>query len=372
VTASRRSSGRLRRRSAPSIPHTKPWLTTADARAVSAVVRSGRLSPSPAVEQFESAVARTLGVSGAAAVSSGTAALYLALRALGVGPRDEVLLPSYVCTALLHAIHSTGATARLVDADPESFNLDPDDCRRRLRRRTRAMIVPHLFGLPADLHELLALGPPVIEDCAQTMGVTYRGRPVGSFGAATICSFYATKLVAAGEGGMVASSSPRLLSKIRDGRAYDEQHRFAPSFNFKLSGLHAALGLSQLRRLPMILARRRRIARVYDRALAGLPWQQPVSFPDREQAYYRYVVRTQGHVDRLITRLQAAGVTARRPVFRPIHRYLGLNGFHATDRLWREALSLPIYPELTDAELRRIVSAIGRVIGNASKGSGRG
>lgn len=330
-------------------------------RAVAAVVRSGRLSPAPVIGQFEAAVARTLGTSGAVAVSSGTAALYLALRALKIGPGDEVLLPSYVCAALWHAIHAAGATARVVDVDPETFNLDPDDARRRLRRRTKAVIVPHLFGLPADLEDLLALGPPVIEDCAQTMGVSYRDRPVGSFGAVAICSFYATKLIAAGEGGMVASASSTLLGRIRDGRTCDEQVRLVPSFNFKMSGLHAALGLSQLQRLPVILARRRRIARRYDRALAGLPWRRPAIPADRGHAYYRYVVRIPGGVDRAMARLLAAGVTARRPVFNPIHRYLKQSGFPVTNGIWREALSLPIHPELTERELQRVLSACERI-----------
>lgn len=333
-------------------------MTAADARAVNAVVRSGRLSPSPVVEQFETEVARTLGVAGAAAVSSGTAALYLALRALGVGPRDEVVMPSYVCSALLHATEATGATARLVDVDPETCNLSPDDARRRLRRRTKALILPHLFGLPADLRDVLALGPPVIEDCAQTLGVTYRGRPVGSFGVAAVCSFYATKLVAAGEGGMVASNSAALLEKIRKGRSYDERPRYSSGFNFKLSGLHAALGLSQLRRLPLMLARRRRIARRYDQALAGLPWCGPASPADRDHAYHRYVVRVPGGADRVMACLMSLGVTARRPVYRPIHRCIGQRGFPVTDRLWREALSLPIYPALTRRELERIVTAL--------------
>ncbi len=337
-------------------------------------MRSGRLSPAPVIDEFESAVAEALGTAGAAAVSSGTAALYLALRALKIGPRDEVLLPSYVCSALLHAVHAVGATARLVEIDPDTFNLAPDDARRQLRRRTKAVLVPHLFGLPADLHELLALGPPVIEDCAQTLGVPYRGRPVGSFGTIAICSFYATKLIAAGEGGMVASSSSRILASIRDGRACDEQRRLVPSFNFKLSGLHAALGLSQLRRLPAILARRRRIAQQYHRAFAGLPWRRPFRPADRGHAYYRYVVTIPGGGDRLLrimARLLAAGVTARRPVFNPIHRYLGLTGFPVTSRIWREALSLPIYPGLTEGELRRIVSAVERAAGHRPRGGQR-
>jgi perosamine synthetase len=353
------------------IPHSRPWLLPSDVRAVAAAVRSGRLSPAPVIEQFESAVAGTMGTSGAAAVSSGTAALYLTLRALRIGPGDEVLFPSYVCSALLNAVTAVGATPRLVEIDPSTFNIAPDDARKKLRRRTKALVVPHLFGLPAELKTLSALGPPLIEDCAQTMGVSYRGHQVGSFGVATICSFYATKLVAAGEGGMVASSSAALLDRVRAGRAYDERSRWQPAFNFKLSALHAALGLSQLRRLPRILARRRRIARQYDRAFAPLDRRRficPVEPPDRGHGHYRYVVRVPGGATRLLARLAAAGIAARRPVFRPTHRYLGMTGFPLTDHVWREALSLPIYPGLTDREVRRIIATVVRAVDRMTGG----
>ena len=333
-------------------------------------MRSGWLSPSPVIEQFESAAARAVGQSGGVAVSSGTAALYLTLRALGIGRGDEVVLPSYVCSALWHAVTAAGATPRLAEIDPASFNLSPSAARKRLTRRTKAIIVPHLFGLPADLSALRALGPALIEDCAQTLGVRYRGRPVGSFGVATICSFYATKLITAGEGGLIASSSPRVLARLRAARAYDEQPRLAPSFNFKLSALHAALGLSQLRRLRRILALRRGIARRYDRAFADLPVIVPPRFYDRGHAYYRYVVRVPlpagqagGGAGPVMARLHRLGVTARRPVFEPIHDALGLRGYPVTDRAWQEALSLPIYPGLNASEMARVIAAVRTLLG---------
>ncbi|MEW6325404.1 MAG: aminotransferase class I/II-fold pyridoxal phosphate-dependent enzyme [Nitrospirota bacterium] len=345
------------------IPHSHPWLTPADLGAVTSVLRSGQLSPSPAVERFERAAARAVGQTGAVAVSSGTAALYMALRALDIGRGDAVLFPSYVCSALWHAVTAAGATPRLVDLDPATFNLSAAAARRRLTRRTKAIIIPHLFGLPADLDELRALGPPLIEDCAQTLGVRYRGRLVGSFGVATVCSFYATKLVAAGEGGLVASSSPRLLARLRAARSYDEQPRLAPSFNFKLSGLHAALGLSQLRRLTRILALRRRIARRYDRAFAPLPVALPARPADRGHGYYRYVLRVPGGAGPALARMARLGVTARRPVYVPIHRALGRGGFAETDRAWREALSLPLYPGLGNAEIERVIAAFRAAVG---------
>jgi dTDP-4-amino-4,6-dideoxygalactose transaminase len=362
------------------IPHSRLWLTAADRQAVAAALASGRLSPSPVVERFEAAIARMTGRTGAVAVSSGTAALYLVLRALGIGRGDEVLMPSFVCAALWHATTAAGATPRFAEIDPATFNLSPSAARRALTRRTKAIIVPHLFGLPADLDELLALGPPVIEDCAQTLGVRYRGRPVGSFGVATVCSFYATKLITAGEGGAVTSSSHRLLERVRDGRMYDERPVLTPSFNFKLSALHAALGLSQLGRLGRIVARRQRLARAYDRALASLPVARPAGAPDRGHAWYRYVVRVEGGAQRAIERIGRAKIAARRPVFRPIHRMLGrLAGRSSgsaelpeTDRTWREALSLPIYPGLTALEQRRVIGALTAAVGRLRSVGGRG
>ena len=133
-------------------------------------------------------------------VSSGTAALHLALAAMGVGPGDEVVVPSFVCSALLNAVTVTGASPVMAEIDPATLNLDPQDVERRLTLRTKAVVVPHMFGLPADLDRLLALGVPLVEDCAQAIGARYRGRPVGSHGKAAIFSFYATKVLATGEG----------------------------------------------------------------------------------------------------------------------------------------------------------------------------
>ena len=342
----------------PLIPHSRPWVLPQDARAVSISIKSRALSPSPAVEGFEVAVARTLGTSQAVAVSSGTAALYLTLKALNIGPGDDVLFPSYVCSALRHAVTAVGATPRLVEVDPHTFNIEADHARRRLTRRTKALIVPHLFGLPADLDELLALGPPLIEDCAQTMGVSYHDRPVGSFGIASICSFYATKLITAGEGGMVASSSAALIGRVRSGRSCDEQPRWSPSFNFKLSGLEAALGESQLKRLPTILARRRRIASLYRRALDQSALALPRALQDRGHAHYRYVVKVPGGSDQLMATLSARGITCRRPVFRPLHRDVRQGRFPMTDQVWRESMSLPIYPDLSQREVRRVIGAL--------------
>lgn len=277
-----------------------------------------------------------------------------------------MILPSYLCAGPLHAIQHAGATPRLVDCDPTMYNLDPAHVKRTLTRKTKALLVPHLFGLPADLSELTSLGVPVIEDCAQALGATYRGKPVGGIGDLAICSFYATKVITTGEGGMLLARDARLLRLATDLRDYDERRTFRTRFNYKMTDFQAALGLSQLRQLPGFLARRRALADRYNQELKGLPLAGPSAPEDRDHIYYRYVVRVTRGLETMLTRLERAGVSARRPVFRPLHRYLDQEGFPGTEEAWRTALSLPIYPSLGD-DIERVVAAVrGLFLGHAA------
>jgi dTDP-4-amino-4,6-dideoxygalactose transaminase len=279
---------------------------------------------------------------------------------LGIGPGDEVILPSYVCVAPLHAVEYVGATPRLADIDPETYNVDPADVRRRCTRRTRAVIVPHLFGLPADLDALLRLGIPVIEDCAQAFGARFGSRPVGAFGAVSTLSFYATKLLTTGEGGMVLSRDQRLLARIRDLRDYDERRRHMTRFNYKLTDIQAALGRSQLRRYPAMLARRAALAARFRRRWAALPVGLPIADGRRTHVYHRFVVACPMAATSAARQLARSGVTARRPVFQPIHRTVGLEGFPGAEQAYRHALSVPIYPALTAQEAEVVVRALQR------------
>lgn len=344
------------------IPHSRPTTSEQDAERVAAVVRRGWLAQGPEVAAFEHALAVRLGTAAAAAVSSGSAALELALRALGVGPGDEVLVPTYACDALYHAAARCGAAPVLVDADPETLGLAVGDARRRLTRRTRALIAVHPFGLAVDVDALAALGVPVVEDCAQALGAVRDGRPVGARGAAAVCSFYATKLLATGEGGAVGGDAER-IARVRDGRDYDEREDLAPRFNYKLTDLQAALGLSQLQRLDGFVARRRAIAARYRTALAGLPACRLPADAGPGHVYHRFVVRLGAPVAPVAEAMARRGVVARRPVFRPLHRALGLDGYPEADRLWAEALSLPCYPLLTDAEVDRVAAALAEALG---------
>jgi dTDP-4-amino-4,6-dideoxygalactose transaminase len=319
-------------------------------------VRSGQLAQGPEVAALERDLAARLQVEAAAVVSSGTAALELALRALDVGAGHDVLIPTYVCDALHHAVTRCGARPVLVDADPETLSLSPKDAEARLTPRTRAVIVPHAFGLAVDLAPLAALGVPVIEDCAQALGAEIDGRPAGAAGALAVCSFYATKLIAAGEGGAVAGAAA-LVARVREARDYDERERLVPRMNAKLTDMQAALARSQLDRLDAFVARRRAIAARYRARLAGPDCRVPAD-AGRRHVYHRFVVGLERDPAAVQAALAARGVAARRPVFRPAHRALGCAGYPEADRLWSTTLSIPCYPALGDAEVDQVTDAL--------------
>ena len=349
----------------PIISHSKPTLNEDDARALTAVVQSGQLSLGPHVEEFERGMAAFVGVSGGVAVGSGTAALELALRALGVGPGDEVILPSYVCAAPWLATVRVGAAPRVVDIDLTTYAIDPGLAGKLLSARTKAIIVPHPFGLPADLTKLQTLGVPLIEDCAQTLGATESGRPVGSVGVMAICSFYATKLLCAGEGGMVLSQDPALLEKCRALRDYDEAPTLdAAAYNYKMTDLQAALGVSQLGRFRSFLDRRASIAATYQAAFAQTGLTLPLAPEGRTHIFYRYVVRLgrtgrrRRFLEDILGRLEHRGIQCRRPVFRPLHRYLDLDSYPESEQAMETALSVPIYPTMTDDEVTRTIRTL--------------
>jgi dTDP-4-amino-4,6-dideoxygalactose transaminase len=342
------------------IPHSRPTLGDDDARAVARVVRGGQIAQGPEVRAFEGELAAYLGVPAAAAVTSGTVALELALRALDVSAGDDVIVPTYTCDAVYHAVVRTGARAVLADVDPRTAALAIDDVRARVGPNTRAIVVVHAFGRAIDVTPFLALGIPVVEDCAQALGAVVNGGAAGAAGAAAICSFYATKLLTTGEGGAVAGG-PGMVARVRDGRAYDERDDLMPRGNAKLTDVQAALGRSQLARLAAFIARRRAIAARYRAALAGARCTLPED-AGAAHVYHRFVVEVDRPVDTVIAALATRGVTARRPVFRPLHRAVGASGYPEAERLWQRSVSLPCYPSLTGDEVDAVVAAVGEVL----------
>ncbi len=328
------------------IPHSKPTLSPKDIAAVSHVLKSGALAQGKKVLEFEGKVARYMGVKAGVACNSGTSALHLALLALNIGPGDEVIIPSFVCSALLNAISYTGARPLVVDVKEDDFNIAPLEVKAKLNKKVKAIIVPHMFGCPADLKELLRFGVPVIEDCAQSIGADYMGRRAGSFGALSICSFYATKVMTTGEGGMVLSNQIKILDRIRELREH----------NYKMTDFQAALGLSQLQKLPDFIKKRKQIARFYDRAFAESGFKIPPKDENRDPIYYRYVIKSKKRAGIVIEQLKKKGVGASLPVFKPLHHYVPGSPCPVADRLMDQCVSIPIYPDLTYGQIQQICS----------------
>jgi dTDP-4-amino-4,6-dideoxygalactose transaminase len=336
------------------IPHSRPTLGDEEVRAVAEVIESGHIAEGEAVQRFEQAFAKKICVEQAVAVSSGTAALHLALLAMGIGPEHEVIIPSYVCSALLHAVQYVGAQPVPAEIDPLTYNIDPDDVKKRITARTGAIIVPHMFGLAADLDRLLKLDVPILEDCAQAVGGTYHQKPLGAFGDAAIFSFYATKMMATGEGGMVTAKSPQILARIRDLKTYDGKAADKVRYNYKMTDVQAAMGRIQLARLDDFIEQRRKIAWIYVKHLKSLNIRLPVEIDDH--SCYRFVVGLETNCDGFIPKLAQKGVGCARPVFLPIHRHLKNNGFPVTDKVWETSLSIPIYPSLSNSEIEQIIA----------------
>ena len=340
------------------IPHSRPTIDEADILDVTSVLRSGNIAQGSVVEKFEQELAGYIGVKSGVATSSGTAALHLALIALDITRKDTVALPSYVCTAVLNAVNYVGASPLLIDTHPDTFNMDVEDLKRKLTPQVKAVIVPHSFGLASDLEEIIALGIPVIEDCAQSIGATYRNKLTGSFGNISIFSFYATKMITTGEGGMVVSNSEEFLGKIRDLRDYDNKGNYGTRYNYKMTDFQAALGLSQLKKLNHFIEIRRKIAQRYNIELKSF-CSLPVNYRnDSKHIYYRYTIKLSRDVESFLKLSKEKGINCERPVFKPLHRYLNLSGFTNTDRVWEKAVSIPIYPTLTEKNIHIIIEFI--------------
>lgn len=340
------------------IPHSRPYLSESDREAVTSVIKSGQLSQGPQVKEFERKLADYIGKKKAVAVSSGSAALHLALLALDVKGKDEVIIPSFVCSAVLNAVNYTGATPVVVDIEPHTFNISVEAVKSAMSDKTKAAVVPHMFGCPAEIDKLCELGIPIIEDCAQAIGASFKGQKAGSFGLLSVFSFYATKVFTSAEGGMVLSDSQDLISKIRDLRDYDNKDDYVLRYNYKMTDIQASLGLNQLAFLEKFIDKRGEIAGRYFQEFKSCNFSLPIHKEGREHIYYRFVVEVKKDASPYLERLEQKKIMCRRPVYIPLHVYLGLSGFPYTTEAWQKTISIPLYPSLTEKEIERIVAVV--------------
>jgi dTDP-4-amino-4,6-dideoxygalactose transaminase len=346
--------------------------------AVMRVLDGGNYILGEEVESFERAFAEYCGVAHAIGVGNGTDALILALRALGISPGDEVITVSHTAVATVAAVLACGATPVLVDVDAAHYTIDPAGIEAAITPRSKAVIVVHLYGQPADMDAFASIARrkklQIVEDCAQAAGGKYRGRQVGSLGDIACFSFYPTKnLGAIGDGGMVVTADAQRASRVRRLRQYgwDEQRNAdGVGLNSRLDPLQAAILKAKLPHLDADNARRAAIAARYDRALAGLPLTLPAVRSEGIHAYHLYVVRC-AERDALQAHLatNGVGVAVHYPV--PVHRQrayaersiLPNSGLPITEKLSGEILSLPIYPELSDNDVDRVIKAIHEYFG---------
>ncbi len=344
------------------IRHNRPNLNSGDIKAISEPLTKGMLASGSLNREFERAVSKFLNKKYACAVSSGTAALHLALLALEIKKGDEVILPTYVCTALLNAVNYTGATPVLVDADPTNLGPSVEDVRKKITKKTRAIIVNHTFGFPASIQKIKSFGIPVIEDCAQSLGSSASGRKLGSFGDLTTLSFYATKMMTAGYGGMVLTDQKKYADRILDLVHFDQRKDYKIRYNYYLSDVMAALGLSQLKRLPFFIAKRKANAAIYLTALQKTSFFFWKGSSGEQPNYYRFLIGSLKPQKTLIRAFAKQGVEVISPLapYQLLHRYLGKSPKHfpVAEALARSVVSIPVHPGLRPGEIRKISKAL--------------
>lgn len=336
------------------IPQAKPLLGSAEEQAALRIMQSGTLAVGPEIEEFERRLGQWLGLPPLVTTSNGFSSLHLGLLALGLKPGAEVIVPCISsCSAIRDAIAAAGGVPVFADVACQTPNLEAASVERCLTPRTGAILCPHHLGCVADVEALLQFGVPVLEDCAQAPGAIYQGKLVGTMGSVGAFSFYPTKVMAAIDGGAVASSDPAILAAARDKRYYggvqDDQYRL----NYKLSNLNAAVGLVQLARLPELLERRRHIGSRYAQALG-----HPKAIV-QGSVVFRFGLRTRpGATQALLERLLEAQVPCRR------EWYFLCPGeaFPQAQRWHDDFLTIPTYPALSDEQVGWIAERLAAAI----------
>lgn len=354
------------------IPIARPQMGEEEKELVWSAMSSGGLAQGVRVHELEERFAAFVGVPHAIATSSGTTALHLALLAAGVGPGDEVVTVPFTFIASATSVLFTGARPAFVDVDPATFNIDVSQIEAAITPRTRAILPVSLYGQPADLPAIAEIadrhGLTIVEDAAQSHGAAIGGRMSGSWGAGCF-SFYPTKNMTTGEGGMVTTSDAELADRARLLREHGSRVRYhheIVGYNFRMTDIHASIGLAQLTKLPANNARRHEIAARYDRELRGVV--TPAVLPGVTHVYHQYTLRVNRR-DELVEALRERGIGTGVYYPIPVHRQrpfmelgYGEQHFPVTERLCEEVVSIPVHPSLSDDEVGQVIAAVNAVV----------
>jgi len=367
------------------IPLSSPDVTDRDIEAVTSVLRTSSLSLGPKVKEFERSIVRYLGAADVIAVNSGTSGLHLCIRALGISEGDEVIVPSFAFIAVANAVRYERAVPVFVDVDPQTLNLDPSLLEQAITVRTRAIIVVHTFGCPAELSRILQFarrhGLFVIEDACEAIGAEYEGQKVGALGDVGVFAFYPNKQITTGEGGAVVTNSPEIALKVRrlrnQGRDESEEwfQHTELGYNYRISDINCALGIEQLRRIDAILDRRESIAREYSDILGSDPDLviPAMALPRRKISWFVYVIRLSSRFDEvqrdsIVNEMKSRGIAVGR-YFAPIHLQpiyqpsdsgktsLPVTEFHAA-----RSLALPFFNRIREEEIKEVCQTLVELI----------
>lgn len=351
------------------IPHNRPTLNNIDSAAVAKVIDSGYIAQAQNVEAFEKMVSSFCGLHYGVALSSGTAALFVALKIAGVKSGCKVIIPTYVCSALLNAIYMAGGTPVLVDVYREDFNANWGEVISKIDSNTKAVIIPHIHGIPAEIFpKQLPEWVTLIEDCATALNSFVKEDKnrvhVGHKGRMAVFSFYATKYLTTGQGGMICTDDCDIYKKVLDYREFDCCEEYHPRFNLQMTDMQAALGISQMHRIDDFTARRKTISDAYKDVCnkKGFAWQAKYHngiTPNN----YRFIIRLEEEKrDLLKMKMDAAGIRCIIPIetYELLHNYLKYPTyqFEVAEMIAKSTLSLPIYPLLDDENLNEIVNVL--------------
>lgn len=341
------------------IPHSRPWITANDIAAVSAVLSSSMLAQGERTRALEQRLAAWLNAADGVGVASGSAGIVLALYGLGVGTGDEVVIPTYVCRSVLQAVLAAGATPVLCDVGP-NWAMTPAEAGRVVGSRTRAIVVPHLYGIFADIDAFRALGVPVIEDCAQALDASGKHPAKGDV---TVLSFHPTKCLTSGEGGMALSSDANILARMRAYRDGSDGG-CQPRYLSPLSDIAGSLALAQLDRYEEGLSRRRQIASGYMAAVESCCPGVLNRSAFGDSMFFRFPLRVPGGLDACQQAFAEFGVQVRKGVDALLHRGMGQADelFPVALELFETTVSIPIYPALSRSQELRCIEAITQVL----------
>lgn len=365
----------------PPLALAEPSLSEEDAQAVADCVRAGWISGvAPQVWRFEETFAAFVGTAHGVAASSGTAALHLGLAALKVGPGDEVIVPTLTFIATANAVRYTGARVVFADVSPDTWTIAPSSVAERRGDRTAAVVAVHLAGQAADMDALHSVAPDLVlvEDAAQAIGSSYRGRPVGSLGEAACFSFFPNKVITTGEGGMLVTDDEQLAARARSLRAHAKRPGIRyihddTGFNYRMTGLQAALGLSQFARVRDLITHRLRVGDWYRERLGDsedFRPRPPIPWAEAVPSFFGVIARSERLRERALAALDEARVEAR-PMFEPLHTqapYRDSERFPVAEDIARRAMFVPCGAAIAEGDVDRVVSVLERAARSADAG----